>query len=207
MKVLKSIALLLVLVPALSTLQAKPKKPYKLPAEFNQATYFYVEAIDGQEFDPRLYPEDREAIANVERALQDWHRYSLTVKRDDAELIFVVRKGRAAEARVGVPVGAPPVGAQGRYPNNPNNPNGPNNSNGPNSLPGVGVEAGGEVGPPDDLLEVYYKSPDHSHGTLLWQRTEAEGLDRPSVNLVRELRDEVERTYPTQTASQPQKKP
>ena len=41
----KTITLLLVLVHALATAQAKTKKPYKLPAVFNQARYVYVEAV------------------------------------------------------------------------------------------------------------------------------------------------------------------
>src|ERR1700734_721596 len=98
MKPLHAVAFLLVLVPALAPLQAKPKKPYKLPALFNQAQYVYVEAIDGQQFDSRLPPEDLEAIGHVQKALQDWNRYVLTVDRKDAQLIFVVRAGRAAEA-------------------------------------------------------------------------------------------------------------
>ena len=48
MKPFKAITLLLLLAPALATLQAKPKKPYKLPAAFEQARYVYVEAEDGQ---------------------------------------------------------------------------------------------------------------------------------------------------------------
>ncbi len=201
MKLFKAVAFVLVLVPALVTVQAKPKKPYKLPAVFNQAQYVYVEAIDGQQFDPRLYPEDIEAIGNVQHALQDWNRYVLTVKREDAQLVFVVRKGREAEARVGLQGGAPPLGTPGR-PNSPNSPNTPNNPN-----DGIGVGVGGEVGPPDDLLEVYEQNPDHSRGMMLWQRSLADGLDAPVVSLLRELKVEVERDYPIQSASQPQKKP
>jgi len=199
MKPLPAVVSLLLLAPAIVPAHAKSKKPYKLPAIFSQATYVYVEAVDGQQFDPRLYPEDRQAIANVQSALEDWHRYTLTVKREEAELIFVVRKGREAEARVGIQGGTPPLGTPGRPQNNPNNPNGPN------SPGGVGTSVGGEVGPPDDLLEVYYKSADHAHGMMIWQRTEADGLDRPDVALLRELRNEVERTYPIQTATQTKK--
>ena len=59
----KAITLLFVLLPALANLQAKPKKPYTLPAAFEQARYVYVEAVDGQQFDPRIEPDDRQAIA------------------------------------------------------------------------------------------------------------------------------------------------
>jgi len=190
MKPLKMIALFLILAPAFTAAQAKTKKPYKLPAVFNQAQYVYVEAVDGQEFNPRLLPEDQQAISDVYAALYDWKRYIPVIKRDEADLIFVVRVGRVAEGRVGVLVSSGPQGTQP--------------AGGPGPSHGVGV--GGEVGPPDDLLEVYQRDPDHDHGTLLWQRTEADGLDHPDVPLFKQLKDEIEHDYPVQTASK-QKKP
>jgi hypothetical protein len=79
--------------------QSKKKDP-DIPALFRQARYVYVEAVDGDEFNPRLYPEDRQAIADVRYALQAWNRYALTIRRQDADLVFVVRKGRLAAAKV-----------------------------------------------------------------------------------------------------------
>lgn len=217
----KTVTLLLVLVPALITLQAKPMKQDKPSAEFNQARYVYVEAIDRQEFDPRLNPDDRQAIANVESALQGWDRYVLTVKRDEAELIFVVRKGRLAEARVGVQEGdgsgrlngqiSGRSGSSGQGSNGQGLSGPGSNGLGPNwpasneSGREIGGSVGAEVGPPDDLLEVYLENPDHTRGTMLWQRTQEDGLDSPNVRLLRELRNEVERAYPNQTASQAKK--
>jgi hypothetical protein len=58
--------------------QSKKKDP-DIPALFRQAHYVYVEAVDGDEFNPRLYPEDRQAIADVRQALQTWNRYTLTI--------------------------------------------------------------------------------------------------------------------------------
>jgi hypothetical protein len=191
MKPLKSITFLLFLVPALATLQSKPKKPYKLPAAFNQARYVYVEAVDGQEFDPRVDPDDRQAIADVDQALDDWKRYVLTIRREQADLIFVVRKGRLASATVGGQVGSGPRGVPGRPANGP--------------ISGNGVAVGGEVGPPDDLLEVYMPDPGDAHGALIWQRTRADGLNPPDLALFKQLKDEVERTYPIQTANKASK--
>ena len=191
MKPLKMIALFLMLAPAFAVVQAKTKKPYKLPATFNLATYVYVQAVDGQEFDPRLLPEDRQAISDVYAALYSWKRYVPVIKRDEADLIFVVRVGRLAEGRVGVVVSPGPQG--GSQP-----------TGGPG--PSHGVALGGDVGPPDDLLEVYQKDPNHDHGTLLWQRTEADGLDHPDIPLFKQLKEQIEHDYPTQTASN-QKKP
>jgi hypothetical protein len=201
MKKLKAMAWILILTPALATMQAKNKKPYKLPAQFDQARYVYVEALDGQQFNPNLYPEDRQAIADVQKALEDWNRYSLTVKRDEAELIFVVRKGRLADVKAGVQVG--PQGLPGRSGGGPGSGSGtgPGAGSGPGTgASGVGVGFGGDVGPPDDYLEVIARNPDHAPGTPLWTRTLADGLDEPDLVLFKQLKDEVERTYPQQAA-------
>lgn len=192
MKPLKTVTLLLVLAPAFVALQAKPKKPNKLPAVFNQARYVYVEAEDGQQFDPRLLAEDRQAIADVQKALQDWNRYTLTVRRGEADLIFVVRRGRVADADVGVLASSGPQGAPQ-----------PGGASGPSH----GVSAGGDMGPADDFLEVLEPNPGNSQGIPRWERTLPNGLDSPGLMLFRQLKDEVERDYPSQTASQPASQP
>jgi hypothetical protein len=197
MKPFKAITLLLVLLPALANLQAKPKKPYKLPAAFEQARYVYVEAEDGQEFNPRLNPDDRDAIADVDKALYDWKRYIVTIRRDQADLIFVVRKGRLASATVGGQVSsAPPMG-----------PGAGRSGAGPGASPGAGsgVSLGGEVGPPDDLLEVYLPNPNEARGATLWQRSLPDGLNPPQLMLFKQLKDEIERTYPTPPPKTPPK--
>jgi hypothetical protein len=94
---LLSLLLLLLFFPVPA--QSKKKDPV-IPALFRHAHYVYVEAVDGDEFNPQLYPEDRQAIADVRHALQTWNRYSLTIRRQDADLVFVVRKGRLAAAKV-----------------------------------------------------------------------------------------------------------
>jgi hypothetical protein len=191
MKLLKTIVMVMVLVPALATVPAKTKKPYKLPAAFDQARYVYVEADAGKELDPRLDPDDRQAIADVDNALNEWKRYLPTTRRDQADLIFVVRKGRLASAKIGGQVGSASQGIPGRPANGP--------------LPGNGVSLDGEVGPPDDLLEVYLPDPGKARGALIWQRTLADGLNSPDLIMVKQLKDEVERTYPIQTATKASK--
>lgn len=183
--------LLLVLLSALAPAQHKTKKP-NLPAVFDHAQYVYVEAIDGQEFDPGLYPEDRQAIADVQDALRRWNRYALTMRREDANIVIVVRKGRAVVAKAGVIVGS---------------------SSGPQGSPlpgqrrgqggaGVGVDGGGEVGTPDDLFEVCQLNTDGTLSTPLWMRTFPDGLDGPRVMLFEQFKDAVEKAYPSQTANQ-----
>lgn len=197
MKPLKMLTLIFLLTPALATVQAKTKKPHKLPATFNQATYVYVEAVDGQEFNPKVFPEDRQAISDVYAALYDWKRYVPVIKRDEADLIFVVRVGRVAEADLGVQTGTGPIRIPGGRPQGA--PNGPANN------PGTAVSAGGEAGPADDFLEVCQRDPDHVHGTILWEHTMADGLSHPDIPLFKQLKEQIEHDYPAQSASNSKK--
>jgi hypothetical protein len=196
LKPLKAIALLILLLPAVSSVQGKTKKPDVLPAVLNQARYVYVQAVDGDEFDPRLAPEDRQAIANVRDALHKWSRYTLVIRREDADLIFVVRKGRLVEAKAGVQASTGPQGVPGRQsPTQPSSPAGR----------GVGVGVGGEVGPPDDLFEVFEPNSGGVAGSPLYMRTLADGLSGSKPILFEQFKDAVEHDYPSQTASQPHK--
>jgi len=42
---------------------------------------------------------------------------------------------------------------------------------------------------------------------LLWSRELKDGLEAPQVLLIKQLKQEVERAYPPQTASRPAQKP
>jgi hypothetical protein len=142
-----------------------------LPPILLSSHFVYVEAHDGDAFDPRVISADRQVIANVQHAIQDWKRYVVTVKRSDAELIFVVRKGRivGAQAGVGVDVGS---GTGGR--------------------PGVGAGASADVGGPDDLLEVCILNPDGSRTGPIWTRSMKDGLDPPDMPLFRQFKQAVD---------------
>ncbi len=128
--------------------QGKKKDP-DISALFRQARYVYVEAVDGDEFNPRLYPEDRQAIADLTHALQTWNRYALTIRRQDADLVFVVRKGRLAAAKVFAGVRS---GSRTSVSQTPDQDPNRDPARYPNS--GAEVGASGEVGSPDDFLIV-----------------------------------------------------
>ena len=182
---LPCLLLLLLLIP--SPAQSK-RKDLDISALFRQARYVYVEAIDGDEFNPRLYPEDRQAIADVGQALQTWNRYALTVRRQNADLVFVVRKGRVADAGVHVgsrtPVTQTPNQDPTRYD--------------PTRYPNSGAEVGasGEVGSPYDSLFVYSVRPDGSLGARIWMRLRMDGLSSPELPLFKEIKDAVDKAYP-----------
>lgn len=191
----KVIALSLILLPALA--MAKNKKP-QVPAVFASATFVYVESENGDEMKPGLYPADRQAIEDVRDALRDWKRYKLTLDRDHADLMFVVRKGRLANGGIRGNVGSP-------------------QSLPPNQAPGHGSTGGGagvgtevEVGPEEDMLRVYQLTADGKRLGPIWDRSQPDGLDAPQLFLFRQLKDAVESAYPANAApanpsSQPSK--
>ena len=192
MKSASRVALALLFVPAL--LAAPTKHKPTVPAVFNNARYVWVESMDGDAFNPRLLPEDRQAIGDVEEALRDWNRYVLTASRREAELVFIIRKGRAVSGWVGGSVsrGTAPVNQpQGRSSTDPGAAGSTGN--------GRGVGGGAEAGPPDDMLEVRMLNPDGTLGTMLWERSLHDGLNEPELALIAQLRNAVEHDYPAKS--------
>lgn len=200
MKLITPVALALILAAPLG--YAKDKKKKDVPAILSTARFVYVQAEDGDVMNPRLFPEDRDAIADVEDGLRDWKRYAVTINSSDAELVMIVRKGRLASAQLygGVGIGRGP-GLDGSYPGN-RNPADPNNPDGGRRTTRE-IGARGEAGPVDDMLRIYSMTPDGRRGALLWSGEMKDGLDAPNVMLLRQFRQEVDRAYPPQTASQP----
>jgi hypothetical protein len=143
-----------------------------LPLILLSSHFVYVEALDGDQFDPHVIPDDRQAIFNVQQAIQNWKRYIITVKRSDAELIFVVRKGRIASVQPGVGIG------------------GGSRTGGRPDV--VRAGASGDVGSPNDLFEVCILNPDGSRTGPIWTRSMKDGLDPPNISLFQQLKQAVD---------------
>ena len=190
MKSASRVVFVLLLVPTL--LSAQTKKKHTVPAAFSNARYAWVESMEGDAYKPGLLPEDRQAIFDVEGALRDWNRYALTANRSEADLVFIIRKGRWASGKVGVGVGNPPLAPDPRQ----RTPIGTTGG-------GVGADVGGEAGPPDDLLEVRTLNSDGTLGVMLWERSLSDGLDAPQVALLVQLRKAVEKDYPQNPPAKP----
>lgn len=201
MKSAQRVALILLLLPAL--LAAQSRKKHTVPAAFNNARYVWVEAVNGDEFNPRIDPDDRQAIADVVDALRNWNRYSLTSHRTEADLIFVVRKGRLATAKVGISSGPLNQPFPGQRPGSGPGSSGPGASGPGESGPGTAV--GGEIGTPDDMLEIHQLNSDGTLGALLWERQFPDGLNAPQVSLIAQLKKAVEHDYPLNSPPPPPK--
>jgi hypothetical protein len=68
---------------------AKSEQPF--PGTLRNARYVYVASYDGDQFDPRLLPEDRYAIAAVQDRIQKWGKLTLVYEPGQADIILVVQ--------------------------------------------------------------------------------------------------------------------
>jgi hypothetical protein len=62
----------------------------QLPRTLANARFVYVTAYDGDQFDPRLLPGDRDAIGRVQEAIQKWGKLTVVYRPQDADIILAV---------------------------------------------------------------------------------------------------------------------
>lgn len=85
------IVVLLLSIAAFAATGVRQAAVQPFPKTLINAQYVYVTSYDGDQFDPRLLPEDRAAIANVQDAVQKWGRYTLVYRAQDADMILIVQ--------------------------------------------------------------------------------------------------------------------
>jgi hypothetical protein len=164
---------------------ARAKKGDDVPAVFGAAKSVYVEAEAGDYAKPGLSAADRHAIESVQDALRTWNRYTLAPHREQADLVFVVRKGGPA---IGNDQGGLHNAAAGGAETT--------SHTGP---PGAGADNIGSVmqqGAEPDRLRVYTVSGDGKLKGPVWTREITNGLDAPGVVIVQQMKIAVERVYP-----------
>lgn len=61
------------------------------PKTLLNARFVYVTSYDGGEFNPNILESDREAIGNVQNALQQWGHYILVYRPREADMIVAVQ--------------------------------------------------------------------------------------------------------------------
>ena len=78
-------------------------KQDKIPELLLNARFIYIEPAsgDGSIQDPNVSADDRQAIADVTKAMQKWGQYKVVMQRKDADLVMAVRVGRAPSAYLG----------------------------------------------------------------------------------------------------------
>jgi hypothetical protein len=87
------VAAMLILMSAISAAAAPSPNTAKVPAfpgTLANARYVYVASYDGDQFDPNLLPEDREAISAVQSAIQNWGKLTIVYRPSDADITILV---------------------------------------------------------------------------------------------------------------------
>jgi hypothetical protein len=93
MKRFSFLALSLIMALAISALAAPTPRTANVPAfpgTLANARYVYVASYDGDQFNPNLLSEDREAIGSVQNAIQTWGKLTLVYEPSQADIIILV---------------------------------------------------------------------------------------------------------------------
>jgi hypothetical protein len=93
-----SCAVLAVVLLATTLALAAPKAPKTnppqtvpaFPGTLVNARFVYVTSYDGDQFNPNLLSEEREAIATVQDAMQKWGKFILVYEPHQADIILMV---------------------------------------------------------------------------------------------------------------------
>jgi hypothetical protein len=87
------VAAILIVMSAISAAAAPSPNASKVPAfpgTLANARYVYVASYDGDQFDPNLLPEDREAISTVQNAIQNWGKLTIVYRPSEADITILV---------------------------------------------------------------------------------------------------------------------
>jgi len=87
------VAAILIVTAAISAGAASNPNTKDVPAfpgTLANARYVYVASYDGDQFDPNLIPEDRNAISVVQSAIQNWGKLTLVYRASEADIIILV---------------------------------------------------------------------------------------------------------------------
>jgi len=87
---LVAISLFLAGVSALATPNSSTGKVPAFPGTLANARYVYVASYDGDQFNPNLLPEDRNAIGAVQNAIQQWGKLTIVYRPSEADVIILV---------------------------------------------------------------------------------------------------------------------
>jgi hypothetical protein len=90
-----ALTVVIFLVASLAWGAPKPSKtsPQNVPAypgTLVNARYVYVTSYDGDQFDPNLLSEDRQAISVVQDAMQKWGKFILVYEPRQADIVLMV---------------------------------------------------------------------------------------------------------------------
>ena len=88
--ILAALVIMMAPISALAAPRPNTEKVQAFPGTLANARYIYVASYDGDQLDPNLLPEDREAISSVQNAIQNWGRLTLVYQPSQADIIILV---------------------------------------------------------------------------------------------------------------------
>jgi hypothetical protein len=83
--------LLLSLALAMVSAVSAAENVAQIPRTLSNARFVYVTAYDGDQFNFNLLPEDRDAIASVQDAIEKWGKLIVVYRPQDADIILAVQ--------------------------------------------------------------------------------------------------------------------
>jgi hypothetical protein len=87
---LVAISVILAGVSALAVSNPSTTKVPAFPGTLANARYVYVASYDGDQFNPNLLPEDRNAIGAVQNAIPKWGKLTIVYRLSEADVIILV---------------------------------------------------------------------------------------------------------------------
>jgi len=176
---------------------AKKKKNQVLLPDYVLKAQTVLVVIHPDAGEPLTNPTaNRTALENVEKAITKWGRLNLVMDAQTADLVVAVRKGHAGGATVrNSPSDNRPViyqpgggdvrvgGQMGRPPDLTSPGLGPVNR---------GPQISNEIGPSEDMLEVYRGGVKYSlDASPVWRYMAKDSLNEPGVTAVEEFRKTI----------------
>lgn len=67
-----------------------PQNVPPFPGTLVNARFVYVASYDGDQFNPNLLPEDRQAISTVQDAMQKWGKFIVVYEPHQADIVLMV---------------------------------------------------------------------------------------------------------------------
>jgi hypothetical protein len=187
---------------------AKDKKKPILPDYVLKATTVRVVVSPGAG-EPIDQPmANSTARENVEKALSEWGRYQVVMDGQESDLVIAVRtssgkmmqptiKGGPIDQRGGVGQGTDStirIGAQQGHPP----------VNDPSADPQSGPRMGNEIGPTEDMFEVYRGGvPEPLDSSAVWRYIAKDCLRAPKVSAVEEFRKAIAEAEKPQVPKHP----
>lgn len=77
-------------ISALAAPDARTAKAPPFPGTLANARFVYVASYDGDQFNPFLLPDDREAIGAVQNAIQTWGKLTIVYRPSEADIVILV---------------------------------------------------------------------------------------------------------------------